>query len=221
MQCTTMTNMAVTPTKMATNLTACPTATFVLTATSATTSAPAAMPTATHATPVATNDTVLGKSTLSTFTTIAMRNKKAISSGCAQYFKADCIKHNPKESLALVEKATAGTNEKIAGINYEKIAATNTDNFVFENNVKVETFLHEISAHLVQFDMIYLFKKFPLLRPTHEVTDKAQCLVPGATISLINKWDQIGIGKAITTQQITYTIKWLHTYLTASFNHYI
>eukprot|EP00957_Ditylum_brightwellii_P093444 7116418-Ditylum_brightwellii.AAC.1 len=37
----------------------------------------------------------------------------------------------------------------------------------------------------------------------------------------MQKWDQISIGKATTTKQIADTIRWLHTYLTASSTYYI
>eukprot|EP00957_Ditylum_brightwellii_P144325 10994989-Ditylum_brightwellii.AAC.1 len=110
-----------------------------------------------------------GKPTSPIFASKVVHSKNNISSGCIQYKKA----HGLKESLNLAEKATTGNLTKISEINYEKIATSDTDNSIFENNVEVDLFIVKITAHLACFEVVYLFEHFLLLSPNHDGVDES------------------------------------------------
>eukprot|EP00957_Ditylum_brightwellii_P158842 12090230-Ditylum_brightwellii.AAC.1 len=106
-------------------------------------------------------------------------------------------------------------------MDYEKFAKSSTDDSVFENNVKLNSFIVKIANHLSCFDMIYLFEWFLLLDPKQSGIDDSQCHVNKQMINLIKKWDPIGKGKLVAIPQISETIGWLHTYLADGSDEYI
>ena len=155
------------------------------------------------------------------FAAHVVRQDVKVSKARPQVSKEQREKMSEKDLLNLVEKITKGFTPKLSMVDYDKMTSDVDNESIFLVNEGMENFVTSYLNHCVRYDMAEILQEFPLLKsPEPGLTDRNR-FDGTSTINLLDNWDKIGDGKAITLHQIATTVAWMKRYTSLDSESYL
>ena len=148
------------------------------------------------------------------FATSEVRGKEDIGYVGPQFTHQQRDTCSSKDKQQFIKDASEGANLKLSKLDYDKINDQTTDDLLLKTNVNVDRFIETFETHGNRYDMLYIFKNFPLLENAIDSGGDASHFHNGNTIDLLDNWDQIGEKKTMTLGMIADTIVWLKRFTT-------